>query len=178
MPMPKPRRLDASPEVLAQVTDKLEKLLDALSAQTSTEDSTSTREAILDLFKGLAGRATYRVYVNTVEESHRITYWTTIVSSNRAMNGRDWNKGYITPFMSETLEHAEYEAASWAAFLGVDAEPWVKPDWHDALAEKFAARALETGKGSGSVPAVGCRLEASAEEEAALLAASGRTHQG
>lgn len=62
----------------------------------------------------------YRVYVATMKESHRITYWVTMVNPTGAV---------ITPHYFTVLEHAEETANDYAAFLGVEAEPYTLPEY-------------------------------------------------
>jgi hypothetical protein len=83
----------------------------------------------------------FRVFVDTMFESHRVTYWTTIVRADRPKDAMPWNAtGKITPFMSKNLEHAEHEARAWAEFLQVPVEPFVKPEGFDAQVAKLQAR--------------------------------------
>jgi hypothetical protein len=185
--MRKPTPVIANEEKLAEITGPAEQLLEALRDEAydqgrfgavdvpRREGYQSPADALRALIKDLAGRATFRVYVQTMRESHRITYWTTIVSSFQScLDSRSWHKGRITPFYSETLEHAEYEADNWAAFLGVEAEPWVKPEWHDELVAEFDAKRLAAGKtGSGSHPEVGARLDDCAQQEAEVARQQG-----
>ena len=180
--MPKPRVSFASEETIAQTVGPFERLLDVYRQEILGEDvkgnaasllptpADSSREEMLALVRGLAGRATYRVYINTMQESHRITHWVVVLSSNLETKFRHTEPARITPFYSETFEHAEYEAASWAAFLGVPVDEWKKPAWFDELNAKFEARRLETGEGSGSNPEVGGRLSEHAEEERVRIA--------
>ena len=109
------------------------------------------RRALLAEQARLAARnVTFRVFVATMLESHRVTYWTTIVRSDRPTDAKPWDKeGIIHPFMTEELWQAENEAQTWAEFLGVTAEPYEKPDWLDAKLAEFAARAQQAGAVTG-----------------------------
>ncbi len=107
-----------------------------------TEDGKAQRtlSALRALFKP---QATYRVYVNCMRESHRITYWVMLENSRRPSDAPVFDStGRICPSYSEVLEETLQEAQDWAAFLGVEVEPFVKPDWHDAAVEALKARAI------------------------------------
>lgn len=99
-----------------------------------------TLSALRSLFKP---QATYRVYVNCMRESHRITYWTTLESSRRPVDADIFDStGRINPFYSEVLDEALQDAQEWAEFLGTEVEPFVKPDWHDEVVEALKSRAI------------------------------------
>lgn len=107
-----------------------------------TEDGKAQRtlSALRALFKP---QATYRVFINCMQESHRITYWAQLESTQRPANADIFDStGRISPFYSEVLEEALEEAQSWAEFLGVEVEPFVKPAWHDSAVETLKARAI------------------------------------
>lgn len=69
----------------------------------------------------------YRVYIATMKESHRVTYWVTLANPE----GKT-----ITPHYFTILEHAEETAKDYASFLGVEAEPYVTPEWLTKMLEK------------------------------------------
>lgn len=63
----------------------------------------------------------FTVQVGTMHESHRVTYWVQIFNNfTRPEESRIWDSiGYMTPYMTEVKEQAEYTAQEWAEFLGV-----------------------------------------------------------
>lgn len=80
----------------------------------------------------------FRVFIKKMTESSRVTYWTTIVRSDRSEEAREWDsEGRIHPYMSEKLWQAEHEAAAWADLLGVLAEPFSEMDDEIDPAQRF-----------------------------------------
>lgn len=66
----------------------------------------------------------FKVFISKMIESHRTTYWVTIHNLD-IYNKAPFNssqEGCITPYMSESLSNARYEAKTWAGFLGVEVE--------------------------------------------------------
>jgi hypothetical protein len=63
---------------------------------------------------------TFRVSVQKMVESHRETYWVCLDRGDRPLDAKPWDKGRITPFMFEEKYKADYEAESFAKFLGVE----------------------------------------------------------
>lgn len=63
----------------------------------------------------------FRVEVARMRESHRLTWWVTLINvRTRPAGARVFDDtGRIFPFMSEIRPHAIQEAHEWAAFLGV-----------------------------------------------------------
>lgn len=65
----------------------------------------------------------FKVSITQMQESHQKTYWVVLTNSSRPDDADIFDgTGKITPFYSQHLERAEYEAAQWAAFLGVPSE--------------------------------------------------------
>ncbi|PPC84626.1 MAG: hypothetical protein CTY38_00850 [Methylotenera sp.] len=64
----------------------------------------------------------FSVYVEKMEESHRVTYWVRLVNEKlRPVDAQIYdNTGQIHPYYSEELERAEFTAQEWAEFLGVE----------------------------------------------------------
>lgn len=82
----------------------------------------------------------YRVGVETMKESHQITYWVCLDRPDRALDAAPWDKGRITPFKSTILEHVNHEAEKWARFLGASFEPLVVKEVAPAAAAPSAPK--------------------------------------
>jgi len=75
----------------------------------------------IDKEKDIKADGKYIVRVNQMTESHRLTYWVVITNPTRKVTDNVFNnKGKITPFYSENVEHANIEATQWAEFLEVE----------------------------------------------------------
>lgn len=63
----------------------------------------------------------FRVEVACMHESHRKTWWVTLINVRTRPAGAKVfdDTGRIFPFVSEIRQHALMEAHEWAAFLGV-----------------------------------------------------------
>jgi hypothetical protein len=63
----------------------------------------------------------FRVEVACIHESHRKTWWVTLINvRTRPVGAKIYDDtGRIFPFVTEIREHAIQEAHEWAAFLGV-----------------------------------------------------------
>jgi hypothetical protein len=61
----------------------------------------------------------FNITINIMRESRRETFWVVINRTDRPTNCMPWDhkESRMTPFMSETLEHACIEAFTWARFL-------------------------------------------------------------
>ena len=68
----------------------------------------------------------FQVYIAKMVESHRETYLVTLINKDIRAKDADIfdSTGKITPFMSENLEYAEMEAATWADFLGTTVDKY------------------------------------------------------
>lgn len=73
--------------------------------------------------------STFRVAVHAMKESHRTTYHVCLDRGDRPLDAKPWDKGRICPYMSEHRDRADFTAAEWAAFLGVEVTPTPTPDW-------------------------------------------------
>jgi len=57
-------------------------------------------------------------------ESHRTTFWVTLINLEIYDDSEIFSRpGVITPYHSEWLNRAEFEAKEWADFLGVEVIP-------------------------------------------------------
>ena len=80
----------------------------------------------------------FTVRISKMIESHRHTYWVILEHNGRPKDAKPWDKtGYITPYMSEHLDRAQYTAQEWADFFQVPVDdPYIDGDPDNPYVEK------------------------------------------
>lgn len=90
------------------------------------DDTEEALEILTAATEGSKLEPLFAVSVQKMVESHRTTYWVTLVRSDRPKDAKFGDtEGYITPSYHENVEHANGEAQAYAAFLGVEFTPYV-----------------------------------------------------
>lgn len=114
---------DAARHVVSRAIQVLHQARVALE-EDDTEEALSIIEAATE---GSQLQEPFRVSVQRMKESHRVTYWVTLDRGDRPKDASPFEtEGRITPSLHENLEHANHEAEEYAKFLGVEFEPYVE----------------------------------------------------
>lgn len=91
------------------------------------DDPDEAMELLNGATEGSSLEPLFSVSVQRMVESHRTTYWVTLLRSDRPKNATAFDsEGRITPSYHVNLEHANHEGQEWANFLGVEFTPYVE----------------------------------------------------
>lgn len=96
----------------------------------SARASALAAQVLEDAFSTVQASPAFAVSVSTMAESHCITYLVTLRCAHKGLGSSLLDtEGVITPYVSESLEQALFEAQEWADFLGVQVQPYQAPPW-------------------------------------------------